>query len=1172
MVTKKADKQRLIIDARPTNRFFRTPPSTLLGSVECWGRMEVSREGFFVAQEDVRNFFYRLGISKELGEYFALPEVDADLLAQEMGELPSEASVLASKGHRIYPHLRVLPMGFSWAFHLAHEAHVHLAKEALPGVPVAVDRRPAPTLTPQARAESAMMIYADNNNHVALSSKRVSSDQKIMMDKLHEHGLATHDITEASHIAESLGVRIDGLAGRITATPARDWRLWRALQALEARPFISGEELQVVLGHMTMRSMLNRSLLSILRHAYVFVAQCYKKRTRLWRSVALEMYLFRSLMILGEANVMAEWSTDMFCTDASLSGYAVMCRQCPQEIPMEVRSFDERWRFKRTEGTRVAPRRAALEGMDVFEDVETVLPNCMGEVRGPHAIQSSFPEVPQGLMEQSHWQCLWAAHMQFSEPIHQIEARSVLSLVKHLAKDRRFHNRRVAAFNDNMGVVLAVSKGRCASYGLLRLLRRISAHLLGTGIRLHLRWVPSEVNTADVDSRRWEASRSPVDAKKASKKARGDFQQERGGNLKQEVQTARRDARCLEQGKETEVANSESRARAQSGVPRWSQEDGGCAQEKEAAGHEAENEVREENESHARGEVDPGGEQREGATEERLLASASKVLCVCRPLRVRHHDGERSRRSAVRVQRCALPGRGRCQQWSEAVGGPRVRHAGMASRRCPELAKVQAGAERLAQAGAAPEPSSASRVPEGSYLRSDDVLETEGDGADERIHVLHIRQAGRDILDGRGCGAGKSRLRANRGAPQPSGARGVVKGRGLRRDFDPRRPAGPMAGEAVEGARHSAAAEVWEGRSSVDVHGERLPEDMAAVCGDPRHWFPGAESISEQARWSKPRPSAEAQKCYGHTETRSVVFRDQCPHLRQARTPAEGDQQVSRGLPGFRRRCEEKLRILLPQWLEKAAGESDGQSEAFKGSSFLSLFGGEAKGAEFVASQGGIAMVVDFAHSSQNDLSKPRAWNDLYKILPDFDFVGVDLPCETFSRARRAPADSPMPQALRGDSPKHIFGLSMKDAEKVRKSNNMVWGAIRLIKKSLKMNISGYLENPLTSRLWKVPALQRLLRDPRVHFIPVDMCRYNNPFRKPTGLLVWNTAPFQMLRCRPGFCVRTKRRHVQLTGVAYGKFLTRQAQAYSASFAASLLTCLKTHRHALNIAPTHPPK
>lgn len=40
-VSKKNGKQRLVIDARRANRLFRTPPSTCLGSVDCYGRLEV---------------------------------------------------------------------------------------------------------------------------------------------------------------------------------------------------------------------------------------------------------------------------------------------------------------------------------------------------------------------------------------------------------------------------------------------------------------------------------------------------------------------------------------------------------------------------------------------------------------------------------------------------------------------------------------------------------------------------------------------------------------------------------------------------------------------------------------------------------------------------------------------------------------------------------------------------------------------------------------------------------------------------------------------------------------------------------------------------------------------------------------------------------------------------
>ena len=94
-VTKKNNKQRLIVDARKTNRLFRTPPSTSMGSMECWGRLELSQEDdLFIAQEDVKDFFYRLGIKKGLGEYFSFPAIDPFQLQRALGFLPTEVQNL----------------------------------------------------------------------------------------------------------------------------------------------------------------------------------------------------------------------------------------------------------------------------------------------------------------------------------------------------------------------------------------------------------------------------------------------------------------------------------------------------------------------------------------------------------------------------------------------------------------------------------------------------------------------------------------------------------------------------------------------------------------------------------------------------------------------------------------------------------------------------------------------------------------------------------------------------------------------------------------------------------------------------------------------------------------------------------------------------------------------
>ena len=72
-------------------------------------------------------------------------------------------------------------------------------------------------------------------------------------------------------------------------------------------------------------------------------------------------------------------------------------------------------------------------------------------------------------------------------------------------------------FNDNMGTVLAIQKGRCRNYSLLRIIRRCAAYSLAAGIRCSVRWVPSERNVADKDSRCWEEERAAANSSRERK-------------------------------------------------------------------------------------------------------------------------------------------------------------------------------------------------------------------------------------------------------------------------------------------------------------------------------------------------------------------------------------------------------------------------------------------------------------------------------------------------------------------------------------------------------------------------------------------------------------------------------------------------------------------------------
>ncbi|CAE7886307.1 unnamed protein product, partial [Symbiodinium necroappetens] len=224
-------------------------------SVESWGRLEVgSGEDVFVAQEDVRDFFYRLGISKDLGEYFSLPAVDPGHLQKVLGYLPLELEQLVQ-------------------------------------------------------------------SHSGGAPGRAIGRQEVR------------------------------------ATPHRDWRLDRALAALS---------------------------------------------TRLWKSVADELDMFRHLAVLGVSDFKSPWSQEVLCTDASLSGYAVMSRSASPEVVGELGRHDERWRFRLGDAKHVAPRASAL-ALDPFSDPASVKPEVEGEIFGPVSVDDSFPQIKQSFMEPGNW-------------------------------------------------------------------------------------------------------------------------------------------------------------------------------------------------------------------------------------------------------------------------------------------------------------------------------------------------------------------------------------------------------------------------------------------------------------------------------------------------------------------------------------------------------------------------------------------------------------------------------------------------------------------------------------------------------------------------------------------------------------------------------------------------
>ena len=249
---------------------------------------------------------------------------------------------------------------------------------------------------------------------------------------------------------------------------------------------------------------------------------------------------------------------------------------------------------------------------------------------------------------------------------------------------------------------------------------------------------------------------------------------------------------------------------------------------------------------------------------------------------------------------------------------------------------------------------------------------------------------------------------------------------------------------------------------------------------------------------------------------------------------------------------------MVPQWM--LPGNSAAEPKTF-----LSLYGGESAVAKAFRRHGHNSLVLDIAHDEHNDLGRPRLANKIPEVLQHITHLGIDLPCQTWSRARRAPPGSSMPSALRGDTPDTIMGLpnlSAADQNKVRQANIQVSYALKYIRHCLRLGIPGYLENPLTSRLWKHKKILRLVQVGLCRFIDFHMCQFGTLWNKPTRLLVWCVDPdIEFPKCSKlnGVCDLTGKPHLMLSGLSNGKFLTAAAQVYPSKLGTAIYNLLLSH-------------
>ena len=181
--------------------------------------------------------------------------------------------------------------------------------------------------------------------------------------------------------------------------------------------------------------------------------------------------------------------------------------------------------------------------------------------------------------------------------------------------------------------------------------------------------------------------------------------------------------------------------------------------------------------------------------------------------------------------------------------------------------------------------------------------------------------------------------------------------------------------------------------------------------------------------------------------------------------------------------------------------------------------------------------------------------------------VWMGTPCNSFSRARDRPGGPP---PLRSDDcPNGLPGLAPHDEEKVRVGNILARFPISIFQCCAHLQVPATIENPETSRLWKLESFQAVRLTKHVAWTSTDFCQDCTPWRKRTAFLSTQlhhvtytpderdrSAPFvrsslmqaAMRRCDGDNknCSRSHRPHQLLRGIqpSTGRFFTIVAEPY----------------------------
>ena len=536
-VTKKDGSLRMVVDGREPSSFHRRPPHTGLGSAAAISTLDLSPAALDVthppghpravhgASADLKQGFYQL-TWPEMGSWFGFdyPEPLHEFGVNQIFDETSGGMITLPGDTMVFPVFEGLAMGWSWSLHFCNMVTSDCLRVGIgralgvpaQQVPVLAEHLPVPLLQPDMVATAS---YVDNGNIIGTSSSLVARALAGFLDELTRRNLEFHEVEHPTQHFISGGVEFFFDTGICRHKTSRAWRLYQSLEHLLRLGGCTGLSLRVVLGHLVCHFMLCRPALSCLDLTYRFVARNLHKFARFSQAERAELLVAKGLVFLCQTDMAKPWSALAYCTDACMSGWAMLEAALPLDEIMEAGRVKERWRFR--PGDPVDPVDLIADA-DVgwssgisadFARDRALLLEAAPPVRQREVLDSRPPRrligntlagiapLSDSILSPSKWRLVLRGGFWYAEAIHMLEGRTTLLPLKRASRSTALHGHKFLTIGDNMSSLLSFERGRARDWGLRQLTRVSAARSIACELDQRHRYSETDRNPSDRDSR-----------------------------------------------------------------------------------------------------------------------------------------------------------------------------------------------------------------------------------------------------------------------------------------------------------------------------------------------------------------------------------------------------------------------------------------------------------------------------------------------------------------------------------------------------------------------------------------------------------------------------------------------------------------------------------------------